>query len=82
MHKIALDYCNGNIDEDHYDKATQRTMHKLDLILHFYRDNIPVFINSDPRGYALKIDDSYIRDNNIVIERDWGGYGLIAPDFS
>jgi len=41
---------------------------------------IPVFFNSDPRGYALKIKDDYTRD--ITIYRDWGGYGILAPDFS
>lgn len=40
-----------------------------------------VFINYDPRGYALKIKDSYIRENNIKIYTDWGGYGILAPEF-
>ena len=40
------------------------------------------FINYDPRGYALKIKDIYIKENNIKIYRDWGGYGILAPDFS
>lgn len=46
---------------------------------------IPVFINLDPRGYALKIDDEWMRanqgkwgDDNLTT--DWGGYGLIAPE--
>lgn len=41
-----------------------------------------IFINRDPRGYALKIDNKYVRDNNLKIYRDWGGYGIIAPDFT
>jgi hypothetical protein len=41
---------------------------------------LAVFINGDPRGYALKIKSEYCVDKRI--ERDWGGYGLIAPDFS
>ena len=42
-----------------------------------------VFINGDPRGYALKIDDKYQdRLHKVGIHRDWGGYGIIAPDFS
>ena len=36
-------------------------------------------IEWDEKGYALKIDDKYIRDK--TIHRDWGGYGIIAPDF-
>ena len=41
-----------------------------------------IFINGDPRGYALKIDDQYVRDHNLQIHRDWGGYGILAPDLS
>lgn len=81
MHKMAEDHCNGVLSSNDYDAAKQRAMYKLDAILGFYAKGIPVFINSDPRGYALKIEDEYVRVNNIVIERDLGGYGLIAPDF-
>lgn len=49
---------------------------------------VPVFINLDPRGYALKIQDSWMREqrNNsataykAALAQDWGGYGLIAPE--
>lgn len=41
-----------------------------------------VFINGDPRGYALKIKSEYVKEHNLKIDQDWGGYGLIAPDFS
>jgi hypothetical protein len=40
-----------------------------------------VFINGDPRGWAIKIDDKHkqlINDSRIA--RDWGGYGLLSPD--
>lgn len=40
-----------------------------------------VFINGDPRGYALKISDKYTRGNNLAIYQDWGGNGILAPDF-
>ena len=30
---------------------------------------------------AKKIDDEYLKNNNFNIHRDWGGYGIIAPDF-
>ena len=45
-------------------------------------EDFPLFVNTDPRGYALKIHDGYIRDNEINIHRDWGGYGIIAPDLT
>ncbi len=44
--------------------------------------SVPVFINRDPRGYALKIDDHYMREHDAALHQDWGGYGIIAPDLS
>jgi len=41
-----------------------------------------VFINGDPRGYTLKIKSEYVAENNVSIYRDWGGYGILAPDFT
>ncbi len=34
------------------------------------------FLNSDPRGYALKIDGE-----SVISHTDWGGYHILAPDF-
>lgn len=44
-----------------------------------------VFINFDPRGYALKLKGEFVKQefakgNNIYT--DWGSYGILAPDFS
>ena len=74
---LSLEYCNGNIELDYFEVEKDKMMLKVDKILHFKEKNIPVFFNSDPRGYALKIDDSY--EHNIY--RDMGGYGILAPDF-
>jgi len=41
-----------------------------------------VFINGDPRGYALKISDKQVREQNLLIHRDMGGYGILAPDLT
>jgi hypothetical protein len=38
-----------------------------------------IFFNGDARGYALKINDEFVKDKEIF--KDWGGYGIIAPDF-
>lgn len=80
-HKMAENYCNGVVDSESYEKATEYFLQKVDKIIHFTEKKIPVFVNGDPRGYALKIDDQYIRDNNIFIYSDWGGYGILAPEF-
>lgn len=37
-----------------------------------------VFFNYDPRGYSLKIRKEF----SDCFCRDWGGCGIIAPDFS
>lgn len=39
-----------------------------------------VFLNGDPRGYALKIEAEAAKE--LAIEKDWGGYGIIAPELN
>ncbi len=41
-----------------------------------------IFLNTDPRGYALKIPDEIVKENNWAIHKDWGGFGIIAPDLN
>lgn len=43
---------------------------------------LKIFINRDPRGYALKIKNDYVREHNLNIYKDWGGYGILSPDFT
>ena len=49
-------------------------------------------INGDPRGYSLKIkeeqnrifvnsDDGKNHDQKVINYTDWGGYGILAPEF-
>lgn len=38
------------------------------------------FVNYDPRGYALKLKIEFCKDKQI--HKDWGGYGILAPDFT
>lgn len=80
-HKAAERYCNGTVSDKSYvtkaDSVTKR-IEKLFGILPF-----GFFINSDPRGYALKINDTEtkaLRNKGINLQTDWGGYGLLAPD--
>lgn len=77
-HKLALDFCNGEIDQLEWDQKANKILTKVEAIL---KNKKVLFLNGDARGYALKIDDGYIRNNNLNIHRDWGGYGIIAPDF-
>ena len=77
-HRLALDFCNGNIDQLTWDNEASKILDKVQAIL---KNKKNIFVNGDARGYALKIDDNYIRVNNFNIYRDFGGYGIIAPDF-
>jgi hypothetical protein len=83
-YKISLDYCNIGIDEDILNKKTEEVLKKLDKILNFKKQKIKVFINYDARGYSLKIDSDIHRDKirEINFYQDFGGYGIIAPDFN
>ena len=81
-HRLAEDYCNGLIESDDWlDIKEKKVLKALDRLLNFSSQGIPVFVNGDPRGYALKIDDTYVREHNLDIHRDWGGYGILAPEF-
>lgn len=120
--RLAVAYCNGDIESDSYEKRSDRFLARVNKVLgnvHEYqpktgakcgcrrgieRDNcpscegtghlidfrairnrrplVPVFHNGDPRGYAIKIRDEYVREHGLSIHQDWGGYGIIAPDFS
>jgi hypothetical protein len=73
-------YCNGEYGELKYQRIAEEIEAKVDKILKFKSKAIPVFINGDPRGYALKVESEWVSAQNINMERDWGGYGLLAPD--
>lgn len=80
-HRLAEQYCNGEIDNiETWEAETEKIIEKANKILN--NTKVPVFFNGDPRGYALKIKDDYVRENDLKIDRDWGGYGIIAPDLS
>lgn len=79
-HSWAERCCNEDIPEDKQTRKDASILKRLDAILGFKEAGIPVFVNGDPRGYALKIDDSYVREHKLEIDRDWGGYGLICPE--
>jgi hypothetical protein len=81
---IALQGCNGpEFAEGEEDERIAAVLAKLEKVLGFRRQGIPVFFNGDPRGYALKIDDGWLRESGEhQLYRDWGGYGILAPDLT
>ena len=82
-HSIATDFCNyGCEDEKQQEKIINDILSKVDKLLNFKSQKIPVFFNGDCRGFNLKIDDDYMRKNKIYpFYSDWGGFGIIAPSF-
>lgn len=79
-HSWAERCCNEDISEDKQTRKDASILDRLDAVLGFRASGIPVFVNGDPRGCALKIDDAYVREHKLEIDRDWGGYGLICPE--
>lgn len=83
--RYALAVCNCDIDPTEHEQDLQiATFERRVRTLLGYEvgPNDPIIVNMDPRGYALKIDDEVMRANNYNLHRDWGGYGIIAPDLT
>lgn len=78
-HKMATDECNGTAN--YSDVKWTKIEHQVRAL--FAPKYLNGFIiNSDPRGYTLKIDESIVRLENIKLYKDWGGYGILSPDFN
>ncbi len=80
-HKLAEDQCNRPLSSSYITRMEDAIESALDEILEYRAAKVPIFLNGDPRGYALKISDEYVRKNKLDIHTDWGGYGILAPDF-
>jgi hypothetical protein len=71
--RMAEEMCN--LDADH-DAALDRIEKRVNDLL---GGGPQVFINTDPRGYALKISTEDAK--GLDIHKDWGGYGIICPEY-
>jgi len=81
-HQLSTDYCNGVIDDEEWDAKTGQLLALLDKTINFTGHKIPVYVNGDARGYALKIKSEWMAAHNRPLVTDMGGYGLIAPDLT
>jgi len=84
--RLALDYCNGanNVTTENWEELTEKILAKVDNVTGFKRKGVPVFVNGDARGYALKINNTWVKGYQSKggrIYTDWGGYGILAPEF-
>ena len=78
-HWRAEQYCNGRIDGDTWEKV-ESGIEKAIKRLHGGTLPAGFFVNSDPRGYALKINNEKTQIPE-GLHKDWGGYGCLAPEF-
>jgi len=81
---IGLQLCNGpEMSEEELDDREAGVLNRLDAVLEFRAVGVPVFVNKDPRGYALKVDSDWMEKHpEVQLHHDWGGYGIIAPDLT
>ena len=78
-HRAAEDYCNGKIDGSALDSVERAIFRRLSKIFGMNVSG-PVFFNTDPRGYALKLTEKETKESGFYF-RDMGGNGILAPDF-
>jgi hypothetical protein len=83
-HRLAEDYCNGvnSVDSENWDSLCKPILDKVNRILNAENADVKIFLNGDARGYALKIkfDNTDARRHEVYC--DWGGYGILAPEFN
>jgi len=87
--RLATDFCNGAINIEQWEQEAVKVKASVCQLLSLTEalaHETGFFINSDPRGYALKLSDVWTRGFNSTSETrlytDWGGYGILCPDFS
>jgi len=69
--------CNGEGNWERNENGKNRTFKR---VKEFLGDKYNIlYLNEDPRGHALKIKDEVVRERQLQINRDWGGYGILAP---
>ena len=77
-YKLSMQSCNGDLEVEQWEAETDKILNKVDQLLGYSDKNISVFANADARGYTLKIKP---QDTPSYLFKDWGGFGIIAPDF-
>lgn len=77
-HRLAEDYCNVELPEGEYQR---REAEIVGSVAGLFGGNVPegFFVNGDPRGYALKLDNDKVKIPE-GMHTDWGGFGILAPE--
>jgi len=84
--KMASDasakYCNGDMEHDQWEREKDKARDTVRAML----GKLPpgFFVNGDPRGYALKIDNDDPAGRALIeavkLHTDMGGYGIFSPE--
>ena len=83
--RVSEGYCNGTATEADMERMEKSVMKSLERI--FGKGKVietGMFVNTDPRGYALKVSAEWTKgytDKGGRLHRDWGGFGILAPEF-
>lgn len=75
-HKWAEDMCNIPMPEAQAQEYHDTVNREIVAILGYMPEGF--FYNTDPRGYALKIDNEKASVEGM--HTDWGGFGILAPE--
>lgn len=81
--RIMTEYTNGDIDMQAVEAYREDLASSLVRIIGA-ENMTKIYINQDPRGYTLKLNTAATEQAHkagINIHRDWGGYGILAPEF-
>lgn len=80
--KLTTAQCNGTGSRTAQDKRLNEIQNEVQS--RFNGNLIGLFINGDPRGYALKINDEVMRSDyaDLSLDKDWGGYGILSPEIN
>ena len=81
LNLAAIQWNNGEITEKRYDDQTKLVAAQLQRF--FKKKTLPLIFDGDGRGYAIKLDHDWMKQNDTTgIYTDMNGYGILAPDFS
>lgn len=82
--KAAVAACNDQAGVDALDDECEAVTALVAVAL----GKLPpgFFVNRDPRGYALKVDNEHLAGRALIeavrLHTDWGSYGILSPEIT
>ena len=78
--RLAVMECNG-LPENYKEGAAKQHTNNEKAVLKLLPGLQGFFVNGDCRGYTLKVYEQQAREFYPNLHKDWGGYGILAPEF-